>query len=85
MRIFAWIIVFLYMQILFAAETIYPRGLDVFTNESYIYTGAIDLNKMTKKIKAVYPLLMTIPHTFKFHTKLKHKFEVDLYVLEGKR
>lgn len=55
MRIFAWIIVFLYMQIPFAAGAIYPRALDVFTCGSYISTGAIESNKMTKKIKAVYP------------------------------
>lgn len=34
-------------------------------------------------IKAVYAMLMTIPHMFDFHTKRKHEFVVDLYVIEG--
>lgn len=34
------------------------------------------------KIKAVYAMVMTIPHMFRFHTKRKHKFVVDLYVIE---
>ncbi len=33
-------------------------------------------------IKAVYAMLMTIPRIFDFHTKLKHDFVVDLYVIE---
>jgi putative methylase len=33
-------------------------------------------------IKAVYPMLMTIPYMFSFHTKKKHEFTVDLYVIE---
>ena len=36
-------------------------------------------------IKAVYAMLMTIPHMFDFHTKRKHEFVVDLYVIEGGR
>jgi putative methylase len=36
-------------------------------------------------VSAVYALLMTIPHMFDFHTKLRHDFVVDLYVLERKR
>lgn len=35
------------------------------------------------KIKAVYPMLMTIPHMFNFHVKRRHEFVVDLYVVEG--
>lgn len=35
-------------------------------------------------IKAVYTMLMTIPHMFSFHTKRKHEFAVDLYVIEKK-
>jgi putative methylase len=34
------------------------------------------------KIKAVYAMLMTIPHMFCFHTKRKHEFIADLYVIE---
>jgi len=33
-------------------------------------------------VKAVYAMLMTIPRMFDFHTKLKHDFVVDLYVIE---
>ena len=35
-------------------------------------------------IKAVYAMLMAIPKTFNFHTKRKHAFTVDFYVIEGK-
>jgi len=34
------------------------------------------------RVKAVYPLLMTVPHMFDFHIKRKHDFVVDLYVIE---
>ena len=34
------------------------------------------------KIKAVYAVIMTIPHMFGFHTKRKHEFIADLYVIE---
>lgn len=36
------------------------------------------------EIKAVYATLMTVPYMFKFHRKPKHKFLVDLYVIERK-
>ena len=32
-------------------------------------------------IKAVYPVVMTIPYMFSFHTKRRHEFAVDLYVI----
>jgi len=35
------------------------------------------------RIKAVYAVLMTIPHMFNFHTERKHEFVVDLYVIKG--
>ena len=34
------------------------------------------------KIKAVYAMIMTIPHMFSFHTKRKHEFVADLFVIE---
>ena len=34
-------------------------------------------------VKAVYAMLMTIPKLFDFHTKAKHDFVVDLYVIES--
>jgi len=34
------------------------------------------------KIKVVYAVIMTIPHMFSFHTKRKHEFVADLYVIE---
>lgn len=34
------------------------------------------------RIRAVFAVLMTIPHMFGFHTKRKHEFIVDLYVIE---
>jgi putative methylase len=33
-------------------------------------------------VKAVYAMLMTIPRMFDFHTKIKHDFVVDLYVIK---
>lgn len=33
-------------------------------------------------IKAVYTMLMTIPHMFSFHTKRKHEFAVDWYIIK---
>jgi putative methylase len=33
-------------------------------------------------IKAVYAMLMTIPRMFDFHTKMKHDFVVDLYLIK---
>jgi putative methylase len=33
-------------------------------------------------VKAVYAMLMTIPRMFDFHTKVKHDFVVDLYVIK---
>jgi len=38
-----------------------------------------DLNGV---VEAVYALPMTIPHMFDFHTKRKHEFIVDLYVID---
>jgi len=35
-------------------------------------------------IKAVYPMVMAIPYMFSFHTKKKHEFTVDLYVIKGR-
>ncbi len=36
-------------------------------------------------IQGVYGLLMTIPRMFDFHTKLRHDFVIDLYVIKKKR
>jgi putative methylase len=33
-------------------------------------------------VTAVYALLMTIPRMFDFHTKLKHDFVIDMYVIK---
>ena len=33
-------------------------------------------------VKGVYAMLMTIPKMFDFHTKLKHDFVIDLYVIK---
>lgn len=42
------------------------------------------IEKHDGKIKRVYAMLMTIPYMFHFHTKRKHEFVVDLYVIESK-
>jgi putative methylase len=36
------------------------------------------------EVRAVYAMLMAIPHMFSFHEKTRHEFVVDLYVLEGR-
>ena len=33
-------------------------------------------------VKAVYAMLMTIPHMFDFHTKMKYDFVIDLYLIK---
>jgi putative methylase len=35
------------------------------------------------RIRGVYAMVMTVPHMFDFHTKKRHGFVVDLYVIEG--
>jgi predicted RNA methylase len=35
-------------------------------------------------VKGVYALVMTIPRIFDFHTKLKHDFVIDLYIIKKK-
>jgi putative methylase len=42
------------------------------------------IGKNGGRIKAVYALKMSVPHMFDFHTKTKHEFPVDLYIIEGK-
>ena len=37
------------------------------------------------EIKAVYAMLMTIPHMFPFHTKKTHEFVADLYIIKTMR
>jgi predicted RNA methylase len=36
-------------------------------------------------VKAVYAMLMTIPKMFEFHTKTRHDFVIDLYIIEKNR
>jgi len=36
------------------------------------------------RIRDVYALTMTIPHMFGFHTEKRHKFAVDLYVIDSR-
>jgi len=35
------------------------------------------------KVTGIFPLEMTIPKMFEFHTKRKHSLKVDLYLIEG--
>jgi putative methylase len=37
------------------------------------------------RIRAVYAMMMTIPHMFDFHTKKTHDVVVDLYVIESQQ
>ena len=36
------------------------------------------------RIRGIYAMVMTVPHMFDFHTKKRHGFVVDLYVIEGR-
>jgi putative methylase len=36
------------------------------------------------KIRAVYAMIITVPHMFTFHEKRKHEFVVDLFVIDKK-
>jgi putative methylase len=40
------------------------------------------IEERSGKIKTVYAMIMTIPHMFSFHTKSKHEFVADLFVIE---
>jgi putative methylase len=40
------------------------------------------ISKYGGHVQAVYAMLMTIPKMFDFHSKLKHDFVIDLYVIE---
>lgn len=40
------------------------------------------ISKNGGSVSAVYAMLMTIPKMFDFHTKLKHDFVIDLYVIQ---
>ncbi len=42
------------------------------------------IEKHSGKIRAIYAMVMAIPHMFKFHRKRKHEFVVNLYVIDGK-
>ena len=37
------------------------------------------------EVMAVYAMAIKIPHMFSFHTKKKHEFIVDLYIIEGSK
>ena len=43
------------------------------------------IEKHGGEIRGVYAMLMEIPHMFDFHKKQKHRFVVDLYVIDGRR
>jgi len=40
------------------------------------------IGKHGGEIKVIYAMVMTIPYMFRFHTKRKHEFIADLYVIE---
>lgn len=42
------------------------------------------INDHGGKIKVVYAMVMTISQLFKFHKKQRHRFLVDLYIMNGK-
>jgi putative methylase len=42
------------------------------------------IEKCGGKVTSIFPMQMTIPKLFEFHTKRKYNVEVDLYRVEGK-
>jgi putative methylase len=42
------------------------------------------IEKRGGRIRAVYAMIMTIPHMFSFHEERKHEFVVDLFVIDKK-
>jgi putative methylase len=42
------------------------------------------IEKQGGEIRGVYAVLMEIPHMFDFHKKQKHRFVVDLYVIDSR-
>ena len=63
-----------------------PRKFKVHNDSSFQNSPSAFLRRFVEKhggtIQAVYPMIMTIPHMFGFHTRAKHEFTVDLYVIE---
>jgi putative methylase len=43
------------------------------------------ISKNGGSVSAVYAMLMTIPKMFDFHTKLKHDFVIDLYLIKNQQ
>jgi len=65
-----------------------PRKLKVRRDGAVRFSPSPFLGRFVEKhggtIKAIYPMIMTIPHMFGFHTRRRHEFMVDLYVIERK-
>jgi len=62
-----------------------PKGR---VDASFQFSPSPFLRKFIQKrggtIKALFPMVMTIPHMFDFHTRRRHDFMVHLYVIEKK-
>jgi putative methylase len=63
------------------------RKLKVHGGDNIQASPSSFLRRLVEKhggeIKAVYSMVMNIPYMFNFHTREKHEFIVDLYVIEG--
>jgi putative methylase len=63
-----------------------PRKLQAHRDDAVRFFPSPFLARFVEKnggtIKAIYPMTMTIPHMFGFHTRRRHKFMVDLYIIE---
>jgi putative methylase len=63
------------------------RKLKVHRGDNIQASPSSFLRRLVEKhggeIKAVYSMVMNIPYMFNFHTREKHEFIVDLYVIEG--
>jgi putative methylase len=63
-----------------------PRKSRIRKDDALRFSPSPFLGRFVEKhggrIKAVYPMVMTIPHMFDFHTRRTHEFMVDIYVIE---
>lgn len=70
-------------------RTALPKKLKAQRDDTVRVSSSSFLRRLIEKkggrIKAVYPMTMSIPYMFTFHTKKRHEFRVDLYVIERKQ
>jgi putative methylase len=71
-----------------SSDPLFVTKLKVSTDGTMKVSSSSFMEKFVRencgKIDSVYGLLMTIPHIFSFHSRKKHEFVTELYVLRRK-